>query len=76
MTPPETPSGQPFDDLQFCIAYSISRSMTIPKSYRRMVIAEPLAREIIDHLARCNYVITKGPETKPHGPFMPEKPVE
>jgi hypothetical protein len=76
MTTPETPSGKPYDGLLFSIAYAISRSSIIPKSYRKMDIAEPLAREIIDHLARCNYQFNKGPETQPHGPTLPDKPGE
>jgi hypothetical protein len=73
MTTPGTPGSEPFDDLAFAIAYAISRSMIIPKSYRKLVVSEPLAHEILDHLKRCNYLITKGPKIKPHGTFMPEK---
>jgi hypothetical protein len=76
MTTPRTTGNEPFDDLTFAIGYAISRSMVIPKCYRKLVIAEPLAHEILDHLRRCNYVITRGPEIKPHGPFLPEKAKE
>jgi hypothetical protein len=61
-------------DLTFCIAYAISRSAVLPKSHRKLVIAEPVAKAIVEHLRRCNYVISKGPPTKPHGPFKPETP--
>jgi hypothetical protein len=74
MTTPGTPGSEPFDDLAFCIAYAISRSMLVPKSHRKLVIAEPLAREILDHLKLCNYQFNKGPQPKPHGPTLPDKP--
>jgi hypothetical protein len=71
MTTTPTP-GTDFDDLVFCIAYAISRSALLPKSHRKIDLAEPVAKEIVDHLTRCDFVVTKCPVTKPHGPFKPD----
>jgi hypothetical protein len=63
--------GTDIDDLTFCFSFAISRSMLLPKSHRKIDLTEPVAREIVEHLSRCNYVVTKGPVTKPHGSFKP-----
>jgi hypothetical protein len=62
--------GTDIDDLTFCISFSISRSTLLPSSPEDRLY-EPVAREIVEHLSRCNYVVTKGPVTKPHGSFKP-----
>lgn len=72
MTTRNTPSGKPYDDLLFCITYAISRASSTPKPLRTMDAAESVAKAVVEHLARCNYVVSKGPDVRPHGSFMPE----
>jgi hypothetical protein len=73
MSTPPKPTDELFSDLVFSIAFAISRSSALPKSHRKIAIAEPVAKEVVEHLQRCGYLITKKVPGPAHGSFMPEK---